>query len=77
MIGTRFAFRAPDGWENRRGTQFQHRGCSTPACLASANWMIARNAYDRGAVRYACDECKAKKYGKLEERQLSREVVSA
>jgi hypothetical protein len=66
----RKAFRAPGGsWEVRRGTRWQHRQCSTPGCLETANWLIARSSFARGAVRWACDPCKAKKYADLEEAQ--------
>jgi hypothetical protein len=67
----RKAFRAHgDAWNERRGTRFQHRQCSTPGCLAVANWLIAFSPFERGAVRYACKGCKAKKYATLDEMQL-------
>lgn len=69
-LANRKAFRVPgNSWEVRRGTRWQHRGCSTPGCTGTANWMIARNPHDR-PVRWACDPCKAKKYASLEEAQL-------
>lgn len=69
-LASRKAFRGPDSWEERRGTQFQNRNCSTSGCTTRAIWMIARNSFDRGGVRYACAMCKAMKYGALEEVQL-------
>lgn len=63
---------APSAWEDRRGTEWQNRGCSTSIdrklgsrCTKQAAWKIARNSFDRGVVRYACSDCKAKKYGHL------------
>lgn len=68
------AFAAPRTWETRRGTRWQNQSCSTTLdarlgsrCAAVAFWMIARSADQKGGVRYACDRCKKKRYGHLEE----------
>lgn len=63
----RNAFPAPITWEARKGSRWQHRGCSTPRCTAVAHWLIAKSPDDVRAVRYACDPCRAKTYSAVPE----------
>lgn len=77
MLPSPKAFEGPRSYEERRGTRWQNRGCSSSEdrsigsrCGRTAFWMIARSPEQIRGVRFACDQCKRKKYGKLEEVRL-------
>lgn len=66
---SRKAFEGPITWEARRGTVWQHRGCSTPGCTAGAHWLIAETVeMPNRRARFACTPCLQKKYSHLERR---------